>query len=253
MTKIGDFDVLGKIGNDYLYLAHPRESRKKVRRWQLDFEKRKGIKFLNPFYEIDREHKEMDINEENPLKVYAVLDDNTVKEELDLLKGGNGVVSKVDGALSYGTIQEMVYSRLFGKPLFSLITNGQENNPWLRYHSTKIFTELNELENFLEKVKDNNFYVPKKKLENEVMTEVLESIEEIKKLDIFCAKIGERLDDYKTLQSMVYAHIFGKDVYSLITNGHEHHPWIRYHSTRVFTDGNKLDIAIGRYGNKRRK
>jgi hypothetical protein len=134
-----------KRGN-YLYLAHPRESRHEIREWELDFERRTGIPLLNPFFEIDKEHKETDIYEENPLEAYKILNGSTVEAELDHISDSKGVVAFVDGSLSYGTIQEMVYSKIFRKPLYTLVTNGHESHPWLVYHATEIFTCRNELE-----------------------------------------------------------------------------------------------------------
>ena len=40
---------------------------------------------------------------------------------------------------------------------------------------------------------------------------------------------------YGTIQEMVYAYLNKKPVYSIITNGHDKHPWLQYHSTKVFT------------------
>ena len=61
----------------------------------------------------------------------------------------------VNDKRSYGTIQEMVYSHIFKKPNYCLVTNGHENHPWIRYHSTKIFTKLKDLEKFLEEQLQN--------------------------------------------------------------------------------------------------
>ena len=48
--------------------------------------------------------------------------------------------------ISYGTIMEIVYAKINNKPVYSLITNGHDNHPWLKYHSKKIFTTFVGLE-----------------------------------------------------------------------------------------------------------
>ncbi len=40
---------------------------------------------------------------------------------------------------------------------------------------------------------------------------------------------------YGTIMEIVYAHSFGKNVYIICTNGHEKHPWLRYHAREIFT------------------
>ncbi len=43
---------------------------------------------------------------------------------------------------------------------------------------------------------------------------------------------------------MVYTHNLGKTVYSLIMNGHHEHPWVNYHSNKVFTKWHELNSFI---------
>lgn len=44
---------------------------------------------------------------------------------------------------------------------------------------------------------------------------------------------GQR--SYGTLMEIVYAHQAGKPVYIICTNGHENHPFLRFHATHIFT------------------
>jgi len=74
-----------------------------------------------------------------------------IERDLDLISKSDGVVAVIDGNLSYGTIQEMVYAKLFKKPLFLIVTNGEANHPWFRYHADKIFTSFADLEKELAK------------------------------------------------------------------------------------------------------
>jgi len=145
-----------------LYLSHPNESRFEIREWELEFEKRTGIKIINPFYDGDRFNEdelrnEVEITHDsspngkkymrfkpmNPRKLVEV----DIRDVL-MSDGSITVLNEHPGSQeeSYGTIQEMVYGRLFQKKIFALITNGYEKHPWLVYHSSEIFTSIEGLE-----------------------------------------------------------------------------------------------------------
>ena len=50
---------------------------------------------------------------------------------------------------SIGAYHEMVYCHNLGKPVYSLILNGHHEHPWVKFHSTKIFTTCDEINDFL--------------------------------------------------------------------------------------------------------
>ena len=52
---------------------------------------------------------------------------------------------------------------------------------------------------------------------------------------------------YGTLMEIVYAHSMDKKIYIVVLNGHEQHPWIQYHATKVFTSFEDLDHYIRYY------
>ncbi len=133
------------------YLAHPFDTRNSIRIWQPKFEKATGIKLVNPFYDLERtdvieidEHRAARYEKLDPVKL--------VERDLAAILDAVFVVAFVTGALSYGTIQEIVYAYLAGKPVFIIVTNGHENHPWLVYHATKVFTSAGD---FIEFVKNN--------------------------------------------------------------------------------------------------
>ena len=128
-----------------LYLAHPVDSKVFVRIWELTFEERSGIELVNPFFDIPKPY------DPNASRYVLQKVDPKVCVETDLaeIKVSDGLVAIIDGNLSYGVPQEMVYAYLVDKPVYSLITNGEENHPWLRYHSSNIFVSYKELEDFL--------------------------------------------------------------------------------------------------------
>jgi len=142
------------------YLAHPFDSRFKMREWELKIEEELGIEIINPFFDVER--KDKDILEAKGITLtsqatrkerYGLSDDDCaelVGRDIDLICQADGMIAIIDGSLSYGTIQEMVYARLCGNPVYSVILNGHIGHPWLRYHSTKVFSALEELEEYFE-------------------------------------------------------------------------------------------------------
>ena len=122
------------------YLAHPFMSRKEIRDWELNtLNSKHSISTINPFYHTDSFDKfnEQDIANN---KYYKQLNyQKLVDTDVDLIQSSSGVIVIIDGKQSYGTIQEMVYASLYCKPVYTIITNNQEEHPWLKYHSTKIF------------------------------------------------------------------------------------------------------------------
>lgn len=135
------------------YIAHPFNSREWVRKWQLKIQKElPNIKLTNPFYSKYKYDIECwsknDISGED---IYKKLNDKElIKRDLHLIgKQKTGVIYIVDGNISYGTIQEIVYAKLFHKVVIGLVTNSHEKHPWLTFHSDKIFTKLNDLEKHL--------------------------------------------------------------------------------------------------------
>lgn len=129
------------------YLAHPFKSRHEVRGWELAFEERTGIPLLNPFYDVPRpDIEDRDAGRENPRTKHY---DRLVNDDLELVYGSDGLIAIIDDNFTYGTPQEMVYAKIWGKKIYCVVTNGQENHPWLRFHSTRIFTSREELERVL--------------------------------------------------------------------------------------------------------
>lgn len=124
------------------YLSHPFDNKDEVKKWQEGFEKESGIEFINPF--------DYNKNAKTREEVYSNADpDKLVSRDIGLICISRGVVCMINGAKSYGTPQEMVYAKLYKKPVYTLVTNGDEKHPWLVVHSTKIFTERKKLEEFL--------------------------------------------------------------------------------------------------------
>jgi len=142
-----------------MYLAHPFSSRHKMREWELEMEKEWNLNIINPFFDVVREDKEIIDKKDVTLTTqatrkerYGLTDEQCatlVERDVSLIKNSDGMIAIVDGSLSYGTIQEMVYAHKLGVPVYAVILNGHIGHPWLRYHSTKIFETLEELAEWL--------------------------------------------------------------------------------------------------------
>jgi len=133
-----------------LYLAHPFNIRKEIREWELEFENKTGIKLVNPFYDKKREDViNIDAGRKERYELTSKESNNIVLKDIGLIIRMDGILAFITGAISYGTIQEMVYAKVLSKPIYSVITNGHDKHPWLRYHSDKIFTDRKDLERFL--------------------------------------------------------------------------------------------------------
>ena len=122
-----------------LYLAHPTSSRKAIRDWELNIEKRHPrIDLENPFYD-------------NPLNAESVrqLDSGIFREwtseeaskvverDLGFMRECDGILGIFDGSSSVGTPMELVYAKEMGKgPRLAICTNGV-SNPWIIAHATE--------------------------------------------------------------------------------------------------------------------
>ena len=142
-----------------LYLAHPFDARHKMREWQIHMKKSSSVELVNPFFDVERPDKTLIESAKAKLqsqdtreKRYSITDEQAselVNRDISLIEECDGIIAIVDGSLSYGTIQEMVYAKTMGKKVYSMVSNGQFKHPWLRHHSTRVFENMVELSDFL--------------------------------------------------------------------------------------------------------
>tara|TARA_Y100000310_G_C20684155_1_gene817907 strand:+ start:1919 stop:2794 length:876 start_codon:yes stop_codon:yes gene_type:complete len=128
------------------YLAHPFDARYRVRGWELEFEKKTGFDLLNPFYEGSDNVGIENVNTGRQERYEKIDADKLIERDIDHIKDCDGVIAIIDGSLSYGTIQEMVYAKINEKPVITVVLNGHENHPWLRHHSNIIVNDLDRVE-----------------------------------------------------------------------------------------------------------
>ena len=130
-----------------LYLAHPIDSRKTVRAWELRVEQETGIELFNPFYDTHRE----DIEELDRgfRRKWDVDSDVIVRRDFRGIDESDGIVAVIDGSQSYGTIFEVARTHCAGDSVYLIVTNGAENHPWLRFYSDRIFTSFEQFEQFV--------------------------------------------------------------------------------------------------------
>lgn len=130
------------------YLAHPFDSRHQMRAWELGVESCLGLNIYNPFY--DGHRSDVEAIDAGRHARYEKIDPATVVErDVDAIAKSDGVIALVNGDLSYGTIQEIVYATMLDIPVYLVCTNNHHDHPWLCYHSEHVFHTLSDLEMFL--------------------------------------------------------------------------------------------------------
>ena len=130
------------------YFAHPFDSRHRLREWELRVEKELGIELINPFYDVEG-RTDVELVDAGRAERYERIDaEELVKRDLCVLTECNGVIAVVDGSLSFGTIMELVYARIYGKCSYLIVTNGHHGHPWLVYHADFVFRSFEEFEEF---------------------------------------------------------------------------------------------------------
>jgi|SRR3990167_2998026 len=144
----------GKEDLRTLYLAHPFNSRDFIRQWETTSGATFPIKLVNPFYH-PKSYEVFELKDMSGDEYYKKLAHykEIVESDIELIKKSDGVIAVVDGALSYGTIMEIAYSKIYNKPVYLIITNGHHNHLWFKYHATKIFTSFKEFEEFIKNEK----------------------------------------------------------------------------------------------------
>lgn len=131
-----------------IYLAHPFDAKNEIYNWQKSL-KLKNIKWFNPFYPR-RPFEIWDNNDMSSNEYYLKLQyKKIVSEDLKEMLDCDIVLAIINGAKSYGTIQEIVYGFIFHKPVYIICNIGHHNHPWLLYHSKKIFKTFKEAERWL--------------------------------------------------------------------------------------------------------
>lgn len=135
-----------KILNKKFYLAHPVNSRKYVREWELKFEEENGNILFNPFYDMKRfDIEDLDNKIKNPRKKTPKA---CVEDDLAMIKKAkSGILAIIDDKTAIGTLQEIVYAKIWGLKVISIIINEKfRNHPWLIYHSDQTFNSITEFE-----------------------------------------------------------------------------------------------------------
>ncbi len=134
-----------------LYLGHPLDIRKEIRKWELSIEKKINVSLINPFYDPPR--KDILRFDRGEVERYDYINPvRIVEDDLNKIKkssGGIYILGDFKKIVSIGTLQEMVYAKIFGKLIYALVLNNHAEHPWIKYHSTNIFTSWEDIENFL--------------------------------------------------------------------------------------------------------
>lgn len=130
-----------------IYLAHCISDRHMVREWELKMEEKYKVELVNPFYDNDPERiAKIDSGELSIKDVPPEVVDN----DLAAIMTCSGLIGFVNSPNSYGTIMEIAHAHMANMDITLCVLNGYEFHPWLKHHSTDIFTSLEELEEDLE-------------------------------------------------------------------------------------------------------
>jgi nucleoside 2-deoxyribosyltransferase len=130
------------------YLAHPFDSRFRLKVWAEGVAKKYHVSIMNPFYDSGERVDIIEIDAGRQER-YDRDDAKIVEGDLICIKDTKATIANVTGELSYGTIMEIAYSYLFGHPVYIIVTNGHEKHPWLTYHATKVFTSYEDFDKWL--------------------------------------------------------------------------------------------------------
>jgi nucleoside 2-deoxyribosyltransferase len=137
------------------YLAHPFDARERVRAWELELEESGVVELVNPFYDAPDRSDVEEIDAGRAERYEKLIPSDLVGRDLRQIEGADGTVAIIDGSVSYGTIMEIVYTEVvYKKPVYIICTNGHHQHPWLRFHSTAIFTTPREFEQWLLNTKE---------------------------------------------------------------------------------------------------
>jgi nucleoside 2-deoxyribosyltransferase len=144
------------------YLAHPTSSRKVIREWELQIEQLYSIALVNPFYDIEGVEKGFVLRADKGEDFYKMdkpynFNSSLVWRDLQTILECDCTIAVIDGNISYGTIMEICYSKMFNKPVYIICSTGHEKHPWLVHHATKIFKSTLEFDLFLREHKDTQY------------------------------------------------------------------------------------------------
>ena len=148
--KILDYNQ--KMNPPTFYLAHATKSHQEIRKWEEEFEKRTGIKLINPFYEGNNlETKFGNVGEEKYSQLKEEVTELFVGDlkqisRLDVLGG----IIILDDNWTWGTPAEQATMWMMSKLIYTLTLSKEKNyfyHPVARFYSgDKVFSSKEDLE-----------------------------------------------------------------------------------------------------------
>jgi nucleoside 2-deoxyribosyltransferase len=142
-------------------MAHPFGDRLRLRKEELQIEKKTGLKLVNPFYDVEgrTDVKRFDkLSKKEKLKdkaerqkwsrwgLKANVPKVVVERDLRAIRKTDGVVAFFTDKISVGTPMEVFYaSKVLHHPVYIIIEDKTKmGHPWLVYYATAIFTSVDE-------------------------------------------------------------------------------------------------------------
>lgn len=144
--------------NSKFYLAHSTTLIKKTRKWQMSIESRFDIKFINPFYNNDKESADelVDVSRtKKGLRDYMKnLSDyqctGIMDRDLELIRKSDGIVAYFESP-SLGTAMEIFFCAYTLRLPVYVISKRHRHHAWIRALATKTFRTRTEFKKYLKK------------------------------------------------------------------------------------------------------
>lgn len=131
-----------------LYLAYSQEIKQSVRSFEHSLENKLCVGFINPLY--DTEERTNPVVIDTGKKVVTIDGERTLLKKLALVQKSDGIISFWD-VKDYGVAMTTVYAKIMDKTVYS-VTERERKNPWIVFHSRRIFHGFEDLEEFLTKL-----------------------------------------------------------------------------------------------------
>ena len=133
-----------------LYLAHNLDTRKQIRKIELELEKNYNIELVNPFYDTKRDDiQKIDKGINTRWEISMKKCKNLVKRDLSNITRSDGLLAVVIKP-SIGTTLEIGYAKATNKKIF-VISEIYIKHPWIKVYADKRFRNFKAFENWLKK------------------------------------------------------------------------------------------------------
>ena len=126
------------------YFAHPFGSRAIIRQKELEWESRYDIEIVNPFSDLSR--NDVVALDEGRITRRQLDHHLIVNRDLVAIQSCDAMIAYIDGSPSKGTPMEIFYAWQFHKPVYLIVTDGDQDHSWLIVTCEEIYLSFDEFE-----------------------------------------------------------------------------------------------------------